>query len=102
MNDAAAAEGWRGFMGQSRPASLPSQGGSCRLIAHEVKRGAIFKQWVWGLHPGPYDQGSWNGRRAQLTWPSPELMEFPFGSINSKWNVPAIFLREGSMVSGCV
>jgi hypothetical protein len=40
--------------------------------------------------------------RAQLTWPSPELMEFPFGSINSKWNVPAIFLREGSMVSGCV
>jgi hypothetical protein len=82
------------------------------LCSHaEVKLGAIFKQWVWGPHlqsrpaeekPGPYDQGSWNGMRAQLTWPSPELLEFPFGSINSKWNVPAIFLREGSMVSGCV
>jgi hypothetical protein len=23
-----------GFMGQRRPTSLPSQGGSCRLIAH--------------------------------------------------------------------
>ena len=24
----------RGFMGQRRPTSLPSQGGACRLIAH--------------------------------------------------------------------
>jgi hypothetical protein len=26
----------RGFIGQSRPASLPSPGGSCRLIAHSM------------------------------------------------------------------
>ena len=30
---AAVAERWPGFMGQRRPIALPSQGGSCRLIA---------------------------------------------------------------------